>query len=212
MESYTRDTNLLFGNHKLASQAGVQQGDPLGPLLFSLAIHPLATELAQQGKGGAPGQALDLVLFYLDDGVIAGTPEAVSAALATLTQKAGELGLNLNLGKCELIATADTAPDSLPNLFPDALLRDLQPGSPTLGRSRVLLGGSFESWVLPLGPPLSVLPTLPPGSLRRCPPSKRSLTSTTPKSRSASSADVKGSQRSATAPASSHAPTTSQSS
>jgi hypothetical protein len=146
-------TNLIFGPHTMASKAGVQQGDPLGPLLFSLAIHPLAAELASQGKNGRPGHELDLVLFYLDDGVVCGSPEAVSEALATLTQRAGDLGLSLNIKKCELVTTANTAPDGLERLFPDALLRDLDDSSPTYGQSRILLGGNFEILGAPIGSP-----------------------------------------------------------
>ena len=32
---------LSFNNHTISSQKGVQQGDPFGPLLFCLSLHPL---------------------------------------------------------------------------------------------------------------------------------------------------------------------------
>ena len=88
---------------------------------------------------------LDLVLFYLDDGVVCGSPQAVSEALATLQQSAAALGLSLNLGKCELVAAADTAPAGLDAKFPAALLAD------DLGNSRVLTGGNFEILGAPVG-------------------------------------------------------------
>src|ERR1700733_1858076 len=38
---YEEKTPLLFSNFIIWSETGVQQGDPLGPLLFCAAIHPL---------------------------------------------------------------------------------------------------------------------------------------------------------------------------
>ena len=52
---------LLFYDTELVSAEGVQQGDPIGPLLFCLTIHNLVTELRSE-----------FTIFYLDDGTIGG--------------------------------------------------------------------------------------------------------------------------------------------
>lgn len=57
---YARPAKLYYNEFTLASAQGVQQGDPLGPLVFSLALHPLVCKIASQCT-------LDLNSWYLDD-------------------------------------------------------------------------------------------------------------------------------------------------
>jgi hypothetical protein len=53
---------------------GVQQGEPLGPLLFCLVIHPVLTEVAKQVVAEFPDLTVEgvfkLFIFYLDDGYV----------------------------------------------------------------------------------------------------------------------------------------------
>jgi len=69
----------------------VQQGDPLGPVLFSLAIHSLASELMSAFN-----------VWYLDNGTLGGSPQSVLADFTTILGRSSSLGLSLNLSKCEL--------------------------------------------------------------------------------------------------------------
>lgn len=121
---YQAPASLYFGRGTIIpSAAGVQQGDPLGPLLFAAAIQPLAAQLRA---------SLPFSVFYLDDGVIAGDIASVSQALAAIQQQAASLGVTLNLDKCELIAVGPTSPAALARNFPRQLVTD------TDGHSRVL--------------------------------------------------------------------------
>ena len=63
---YSDSAHLFFGTCLLLSAAGVQQGDPLGPLLFSLVLHPLALKIQKEFPN------LLLNVWYLDDGCIVG--------------------------------------------------------------------------------------------------------------------------------------------
>ena len=46
--AYADPSFLFFGPHIIESAEGVQQGDPLGPLLFSLSIHQLVRSLKSE--------------------------------------------------------------------------------------------------------------------------------------------------------------------
>ena len=92
-----------YGSHPLlwhplgqiTSESGVQQGDPLGPLLFALVLHKLVASVE------ADDECFDLLLqaWYLDDGALAGSRPAVLRALHLIEEMGPALGLHVNLAQ-----------------------------------------------------------------------------------------------------------------
>ena len=90
--SYCSPSSLFWEDKVLDSAEGVQQGDPLGPLLFCLTIHNLTTQLVS-----------DFKIFYLDDGTLGGACDDVLRDLSMVEDVAGQLGLQLNREKSEVV-------------------------------------------------------------------------------------------------------------
>jgi hypothetical protein len=47
-QCYRNPSTLFFGNHLISSSVGAQQGDPCGPMIFSLSIQPIILSLDSQ--------------------------------------------------------------------------------------------------------------------------------------------------------------------
>ena len=85
----------------LTSQSGVQQGDPLGPLLFSLVLNVVIKVIATHSECCN----LCYHVWYLDDGVLAGPSSHVRKALSLLIELGPPLGLHVNIKKCEVFSS-----------------------------------------------------------------------------------------------------------
>ena len=83
---------LLKGQEPLLSAAGVQQGDPLGPFLFCLAIHPILKEIAK-----------DIIpMAYMDDiYLVSSSVDTLKEVFHKIEEDLGKLGLRINLTKCK---------------------------------------------------------------------------------------------------------------
>eukprot|EP00731_Ephydatia_muelleri_P032933 Em0024g477a len=88
----------------VTSEVGVQQGDPLGPMFFSLVLHKLVTAIATDEDTAK----LLFHAWYLDDGVVAGRKQSVLHALTIIQELGPPLGLVINPSKWYLSAVAVT--------------------------------------------------------------------------------------------------------
>ena len=97
----------------LLSCCGVQQGDPLGPLGFALALQPIVEKV----KKKVPGLLINV--WYLDDGTLCGSAEDLLKALAIIEEEGPSRGLNLNRAKSLLFVPKED--DFSHNPFPSEI-------------------------------------------------------------------------------------------
>ena len=82
------ETNLITSTgDKVTNSAGVQQGCPLASLAFALVIKWLVERLTHSG--------LSSTLFFHDDGLLKGTPEALGWAGIFLEEISHVTGLKM---------------------------------------------------------------------------------------------------------------------
>lgn len=89
---YSSASFLNFGEYQLLSDEGIQQGDPLGPLMFCATSLKLARSMKSEFN-----------VWYLDDGSIGGNVESLLNDLETVRRVGPTIGLILNEEKCEII-------------------------------------------------------------------------------------------------------------
>ncbi|GKF23497.1 putative reverse transcriptase domain-containing protein, partial [Tanacetum coccineum] len=87
---YSNPARLYYGEHTLWSSQGVQQGDLLGPLLFSLVLHPLICKIRDSFS-------LSLHAWYLDDDTIVGDTMVVRKVLELIMKDGPGCGFHPNI-------------------------------------------------------------------------------------------------------------------
>ncbi|KAA8490199.1 hypothetical protein FVE85_4420 [Porphyridium purpureum] len=92
--TYAHPAPLRVGAHVLASACGVQQGDPLGPLLFSLVLHKVLADTESPGLSS---------FWYLDDGSIVGPLAQLEGFLDAFSSDAAVHGMCVNRTKTQLV-------------------------------------------------------------------------------------------------------------
>ena len=115
---------LFLGEHTILSCCGVQQGDPLGPLGFVVALHPIVERIKRE----VPGLLLNS--WYLDDGTLCGSPRDICSASSSPSH-----GLFLNRSESHLFVPAEASCDY--SMFP--------PEIPVCNGGFCLLGSPFGS-------------------------------------------------------------------
>ena len=93
--AYAQHAPLYIGDATLSSEQGTHQGCPLGPLGFAVGIQDVLQDVAT-------ASGLQWSSWYLDDGLLVGSPDRICAAMATLSPKLASLGLKVNTSKCEV--------------------------------------------------------------------------------------------------------------
>ena len=94
--TYCKEAPLFIqGGLTITSQEGIQQGDPLAPLLFSVAINPVVRQIATQFQ-------TEWSSWYLDDGNLISSISEVRKVMDHLLSVGPDYGLFLNSSKCQI--------------------------------------------------------------------------------------------------------------
>ena len=96
-------SNDGYNAHLLQSQEGIHQGDPLGPMLFSVVLHPFLVDLQESHPSTR-------VMAYLDDMFFIGPLDDVLSCLNDVESSLKKTGLNIANEKCELFCNGITTP------------------------------------------------------------------------------------------------------
>ena len=101
---YASPSHLFFGDKRLTSASGAQQGDPLASLFFSLVLQPLILKIREE----CPDL---LLIFFLDDGTIVGRRRDLQKVFDLLSNEGPSFGLHLNPTKSSIRCGTNSHPD-----------------------------------------------------------------------------------------------------
>ena len=90
--AYAAPSDILFGSDIIQSQTGIQQGDPLTPLLFALGVDEVARNVSTP-----------LNIWYLDDANLGGSFDCVRKNLDFIIPALSHIGLYINPDKSDII-------------------------------------------------------------------------------------------------------------
>jgi len=93
----------------IMSEWGAQQGDPLGSLLFCLAIPPIVGKLLSEFN-----------VCYIDDGTIGCFMSDISHVIRIIKAEREMIGQTLNESKCELITSDHEVVLAVRNILPSS--------------------------------------------------------------------------------------------
>ncbi|KAL0210797.1 hypothetical protein P9112_009095 [Eukaryota sp. TZLM1-RC] len=96
---YGKKADLIFNSFGLKSSSGVKQGDPLGPLLFCLAIHKTLNIIKQKYPSIK-------IVAYMDDISLIGSFDLLELVAQEIADSYENIGLHLNASKCLLIGSS----------------------------------------------------------------------------------------------------------
>ena len=128
---YAEQSNLYFGSHIILSAEGVQQGDPLGPLLYCLCTLPLVKKLKSE-----------LNVWFMDDGTLGGNVNQLLDDFSLIMKESCELGLHVNVFKCELITNDTEVVRRFRALAPEITV--VKPSAATLLGAPISIGENID--------------------------------------------------------------------
>jgi len=100
--SYNKASILAFNDRTTLSQEGTQQGDPLGALLFCIALQPILLDLNTE-----------LVFGYMDDVTIGRLKRHSTGIVNFIRTRCEKIWLTLTDSKCEIITTSGTCKEPM---------------------------------------------------------------------------------------------------